>query len=127
MIREEKFVFSHRPYAVDLSGLRMTLDRGIGWTDLRIGAVWYRRKNGITSANIGTLWDHQKPAPADAEEFLARHDDGRYGGQCDGRWDGESYWGNVPLTVQEIHLAVLRPMLAAYPEIPPGYSGWWRF
>lgn len=52
-----------------------------------------------------------------------RHD----GGHCDGRWDGKSYWGDVTLDEQAKHLAVLQPMLAAYPEIPVGYDGWWRF
>lgn len=29
--------------------------------------------------------------------------------------------------VTEEHLALLRPMLANYPAVPDGYSGWWRF
>lgn len=127
MIRETKFLISHKPYAVDLSTLRNTNHdpRGRFWG--RIDAVWFRRRNGITVACIGDLWDNQDNTPATAREFLERHDDGRYGGDCVGRWDGDSYWGNVTLAEQERHLAILRPMLANYPAIPPGYDGWWTF
>jgi hypothetical protein len=69
----------------------------------------------------------QHPEPADAHEFLTQHTDGRYGGDCEGRWDGERYWGAQEPAVIEQHLALLRPMLANYPNIPDGYDGWWRF
>ena len=132
MIREDRFVLSHRPYAVDLSSLSVTTHEAEreGWNTThhgRLSAVWYRRRKGVTVACIGTLWDIQLTVPADGLAFLAAHDDGRYGGDCEGRWDGVSYWGNVPLSTQEQHLAVLRPMLDAYPSIPAGYSGWWTF
>jgi hypothetical protein len=132
MIREDRFLISRRPYAVDLSSLRGDTaptpnGRRPSSFDGRINAVWFRRKQGTTAACIGTLWDLQYPTPADATAFLLAHEDGRYGGDCEGRWDGDSYWGNVTLTVQEQHLATLRPMLAAYPAIPAGYDGWWRF
>lgn len=132
MIREARFLISRRPYAVDLSSLRGTVNltpqgRRPSYYEGRVDAVWFRRKQGVTVACIGTLWDLQDDEPADAVEFLARHDDGRYGGDCRGRWDGTSYWGNVPLTVQEQHLEILRPMLAGYPAIPGGFDGWWRF
>lgn len=122
MIREERFVLSRRQYAVDLNSLDLTdLDR------ITMTAVWFRRRSGVTVACIGDLWDIQRPAPATAEEFLTRHDDGRYGGDCLGRWDGERYWGAQEPEVVERDLALLRPMLANYPEIPDGYVGWWRF
>ncbi|MDP4501033.1 hypothetical protein [Nonomuraea turcica] len=129
MIREDKFVISRRPYAVDLSSLRLTEEQGhagLFWRG-RVDAVWFRRRKGVTVACIGILWDSQHERPADAAAFLRAHDDGRYGGDCDGRWDGASYWGNVTLDVQEQHLAILWPMLANYPELPAGWSGWWRF
>lgn len=132
MIREDRFLISRKPYAVDLSSLRGTRTdtpqcRNPYYYSGRIDAVWFRRRRGVTVACIGTLWDSQYPQPADALQFIAQHTDGRYGGDCEGRWDGESYWGNVPLAVQEEHLAVLRPMLDAYPAVPAGYDGWWRF
>ncbi|WP_188188005.1 hypothetical protein [Nonomuraea sp. SYSU D8015] len=130
MIRDNRFLVSRRPYAVDLSSLRGTLEPrhdGTTYYRGRIDAVWYRRRRGVTVACIGTLWDSQDEQPADAVQFLERHTDGRYGGDCDGRWDGTSYWGNSTLEQQHQHLAVLRPMLANYPELPPGWDGWWRF
>ncbi|WP_280320112.1 hypothetical protein [Nocardia wallacei] len=113
---------SHRLYAVDLYGLWEK------WDDhFRLGAVWYRRRRGVTVACIGELWDSQRPGPRDAIEFLERHTDGRYGGDCLGRWDGERYWGAQEPEVMAEHLAILRPMVDSYPTIPAGYDGWWTF
>ncbi len=131
MIRTDRFLISKRLYAVDLSSLtaeRYTRQDGTPYYCGRIGAVWFRRKQGVTAACIGSLWDFQDGEPtSDPAVFLAAHDDGRHGGDCYGRWDGESYWGTGTLADQEQHLAILRPMLTAYPAIPPGYDGWWRF
>lgn len=132
MIRETKFVLSHRPYAVDLSSLSgKSTDTPSGRNPYsfsgRIDAVWFRRKNGFTAACIGSLWDLQYPEPADAVQFLQQHDDGRYGGDCFGRWDGERYWGAQEPAVMEQHLAILKPMLDNYPALPDGYDGWWTF
>jgi hypothetical protein len=133
MIRETRFLISRKPYAVDLTSLRIqehTRPRQHGggcYYSGRIDAVWFRRRKGETVACIGTLWDFQDDKPADGREFLERHADGRYGGDCDGRWDGESYWGNVTLAEQERHLAILCPMLANYPAAPEGFDGWWTF
>lgn len=132
MIREDRFLISRKPYAVDLSSLRGGLtDTPQGRNEYYFGghidAVWFRRRKGVTVACIGQLWDNQYPEPADAVQFLERHGDGRYGGDCYGRWDGTSYWGNVTLAEQERHLAILRPMLANYPAVPEGFDGWWTF
>ncbi|MFJ3507833.1 hypothetical protein [Streptomyces luteogriseus] len=129
MIREDRFLISRKPYAVDLASFRtMEREPGRNWTWYTVDAVWFRRRRGETVACIGTLRDIvDDPAPATAEEFLRRFDDGRYGGDTEGRWDGESYWGNVTLAEQERHLAILRPMLANYPALPDGYDGWWTF
>lgn len=121
MRRETRHVMSHRPYAVDLSSLRVDHSRA------RLDAVWFRRRHGVTAACIGHLWDYQRPAPKDAAEFLERHDDGRYGGNCEGRWDGARYWGAQEPAVIEAHLALLRPMLADLPNVPDSYDGWWTF
>jgi hypothetical protein len=134
MIRQDRFLISHKPYAVDLSTLQGDQhERGdrIAFSG-SADALWFRRQSGVTRACIGSLklWSHYLPERlnlADAREVLAADLDGRYGGDCHGRWDGTSYWGNVTLEQQERHLAILRPMLANYPAIPDGYDGWWRF
>lgn len=118
----DKFMISHKPVAVDPEGLVLS---SVGTA--RLKAVWFRRRNGVTVACLGTLWDHQDPAPETFEEFLKRCDTGRYGPDCEGRWDGTNYWGSQrPETMRE-HLAILVPMLVNYPEVPPGYDGWWTF
>lgn len=129
MIREDRFLISRKPYAVDLSSFALSYRTpGSAWARYEVAAVWFRRRRGETVACAGYLDALiDDPAPLSSEEFLRRYTDGRYGGTCWGRWDGESYWGNVTLEQQEQHLAVLRPMLAAYPDIPAGYDGWWRF
>lgn len=132
MIREDRFLISRKPYAVDLTSLRGSrTDTPQGcnpyYFDGRIGAVWFRRRKGVTVACVGTLWDLQHPEPADAKQFLEQHDDGRYGGDCEGRWDGERYWGAQEPEIIDAHLSLLRPMLASYPAIPEGYDGWWTF
>lgn len=135
MIREDTFTLSHRPYAADMTSLSVTDPRESGYVSCRIGAVWFRRrsvgygtgKRLVTVACVGELRDSQRPAPADAEAFLKAHDDGRYGGRCQGRWDGEHYWGSQLPEEIEAHLALLRPMLADYPACPAGWDGWWAF
>ena len=129
MIREDKFLISRKPFAVNLDSFRRRERQASNtWAWYAVDAVWFRGTKDQPVACIGdlhTLIDD--PEPTTAREFLERYDDGRYGGNCAGRWDGESYWGNVTLDVQERHLAILRPMLANYPAIPAGYDGWWTF
>jgi hypothetical protein len=130
MLREAKFVLSHGQYAIDPDGLRTAESTGgVNGTSFwcYLDAVWFRRRRGVTVACIGVLWDIQRPCPADAAQFLQRHDDGRYGGDCKGRWDGERYWGAEEPEVAAAHLEVLRPMLENYPTCPPAYDGWYVF
>ena len=135
MIRETKFLISRRPYAIDLNSLRVGEPTEGGHYWAMVSAVWFRRhskgygddRRVITVACTGTLRSLQDDKPADAAAFLAAYTDGRYGGDCEGRWDGVGYWGAQKPFEIELHLALLEPMLANYPEVPPGYDGWWRF
>ena len=123
MEKVSKWLISRPLYAVDLSTFR--LDAG----KARISAVWFNRKNSITRACTGYLWDYLTPAPEDAAGFLASHDDNRYGGQCEGRWDGTSYFshdGQIP-GVYEQHMNILAAMLEQPGSVPDGYDGWWGF
>jgi hypothetical protein len=134
VIRDDRFLISRKAFAIDLSTVTGTQHPR---SDLhafsgRANAVWYRRKDGVTRACIGTLmlFSHYLPEPvdlADPRAILSADLDGRYGGDCDGRWDGERYWGAQEPAVMKQHLAVLRPMLENCPVIPDGYDGWWRF
>jgi hypothetical protein len=135
VIRDDRFVLSRKPYAVDLASVRGEQHpRGDRWAfSGTVDALWFRRKDSVTRACIGTLglWSHYLPDPLDLDDphaILAADLDGRYGGDCHGRWDGTGYWGAEQPDVAAEHLAVLRPMLAGYPAIPDSrWDGWWRF
>lgn len=116
-----------RRYAVDLGSLILGEPSGFGWTWATVDAVWFRRKDRTTAACIGSLREYLRPAPADIADFLARSFDGRFGGTCEGRWDGTRYWGAQEPGIIEAHLQLLRPMLETYPEIPDGFDGWYVY
>lgn len=134
MIRQARFLISHRLYAVNPDTLTATQVERDGWFYLSgsVEAVWYRRKDAATRACLGSLrlWSHSLTAPVDLTDpaaVLTADLDGRYGGDCHGRWDGERYWGAEAPDVAARHLEVLRPMLTDYPALPSGFEGWWRF
>lgn len=134
MIRETRFLISRRLYAVDLStvtGEQQPRGNLIAFSGTA-NAVWFRRQGGVTRACLGSLmlFSHYLPHRLDLDDphaILSADLDGRYGGTCHGRWDGERYWGAQEPDVIARHLVLLRPMLANYPAIPDGYDGWWRF
>jgi len=134
MRRETRFLISRKQFAIDLSTVTGTLNqRGSQWSfSGTCHAVWYRRKDGVTRACLGTLmlFSHHLTEPVDVTDpaaILSADMDGRYGGDCHARWDGENYWGSQKPTEQALHLTVLEPMLANYPVIPDGHDGWWTF
>lgn len=134
MIREDKFLISRKPFAIDLATVTLgaTERDGVFWLRGSCRAVWYRRKNGVTRACLGSLslwaqWLHEAPDLSSPEAMLRNNLDGRHGGNTEARWDGTGYWGSEEPAVQEQHLAVLRPMLDNYPSLPEGYDGWWTF
>jgi hypothetical protein len=133
MYREDEFVLSHRPYAVDLNSLRPYHEDHVGW--LMVDAIWFRRKNGITAACAGLLDDLRRAsATDDPVRFLEEYDDGRYGGRPFARWDGASVWyaGQDP-EENARHLELLRTALDAYhanpkaPDLGERWNRWWRF
>jgi hypothetical protein len=90
--------------------------------------VWFNRKRGVMRACVGVLWDCRTPVPETALDFLEQHDDNRYGGHCEGRWDGASYFSHDGAGPDyDWHMALLRPMLEAVGEVPSGFDGWWGF
>ncbi|MFD9276860.1 hypothetical protein ACFWD7_06155 [Streptomyces mirabilis] len=134
MIREDRFLISRKPFAIDLATLTGDQHpRGDRYAfSGTANALWFRRQSGVTRACLGSLklWSHYLPKPVDLDDphaVLSADLDGRYGGDCEGRWDGERYWGAQEPDVIEEHLALLRPMLAHFPALPPGHDGWWTF
>ena len=138
MIKMPKFLISKGPYAIDLNSFEAKWHEFTwegepppgapkGTWYCTVHGVWFRRRRQETVACIGYLWKSFTDAPTSALEFLERHVDGRYGGNTCGRWDGQEYWGDGNLVIQQQYLEVLRPMLANYPDVPAGYDGWWRF
>jgi len=135
VIKVEKFRISDRPYAVDLGSLQVKelprTEHSTREHDLyavSLTAVWFRGPKTAPKACIGGLWDYMPgEPPATAVEALQRMDDGRYGGDCQGRWNGQGYWGAESPDLAAEHMAILRPMLERFPEIPPGYDGWWTY
>lgn len=134
MFREDQFLISRKPFAIDLSTVTVecTHQHDAYWLSGHCLAAWYRRKNGTTYACLGTLrlWAHrlrEEPDVSSPEAILGNDLDSRYGGDPDGRWDGERYWGSQKPMEQALHLTFLEPMLANYPALPDGYDGWWTF
>lgn len=140
MIRQDRFLASQALYAVDLSSLTRAESGTVKSTGLplyhyEIGAVWFRRRNGRDTANIGHLWDfstdrYEEHNARDAHKFLSLTlTDGRHGGSCRSRWDGEKLWSHPSSLLNTSHkdLSFLRVMLGGYPSIPEGFDGWWRF
>lgn len=134
MIREDRFLISRKPYAIDLDTVVGAQAGGINCLTFSgtCNAVWFRRRRGVTVACLGTLslWSHYLTEPLDLDDptaILSADLDGRYGGDTHGRWDGENYWGAQKPFEIDLHLAVLQPMLANFPALPAGHSGWWTF
>jgi hypothetical protein len=127
VIRAEKFLISQPLYAVDLASYGLS-ESGRS----AIAAVWFRRRKGKTVACAGHLWNYLQPCPQTAAEFLAAHEDNRYGGDCAARWDGSFLWCGGPLVQwteerRDLYSRLLAPMLRSYPDVPEGFDGWWGF
>lgn len=141
MIKLAEFKISKRPYAVALDTYQVKASKltyadgstGTEFYRMSVYAAWFRRRSGTTVACVGSLHtgkraDRFPDGLPDVHAFLVGFTDGRYGGDCYGRWDGTSYWGiDGLLDRQERNLAILKPMLANYPAIPAGYDGWYSF
>lgn len=137
MIRVAEFR-GHLPlYAVDLASYHPggPGDENRGF----IRAVWFRHRGGWRHpggghnvACMGIVWGQLESPPVDVGDFLARHTDNTAGGDCHARWNGTDYWGAPQYHAMDPaaivrNLALLRPMLEAYPAIPSGYDGWYGF
>jgi hypothetical protein len=130
VIREDKFLISHAPYAVDLTVLGEEIYYGNIQNHYRytIPAAWFRRRNGHTVACLGFLNTSRTTPATLTAQVLGDFTDGRYGGHCKARWDGDNLWAPESSWEQmKEYEEFLRPMLANYPAVPPGFDGWWTF
>jgi hypothetical protein len=135
--REEGFVLSHDPFAIDMGQFeREVREVGPVLVTATVHAAWFRKRRGVLQACAGTLhgWfgrDHSGEVPQNAEDF-ARIADRRTtwtSATCMARWDGRTFWAAPPMhpAAQRGYLEMLEPMLAAFPAVPGEYDGWWRF
>ncbi|HEY3559698.1 MAG TPA: hypothetical protein VGL05_19650 [Kribbella sp.] len=130
MIREDKFVISHAPYAVKLDSLARETYYSQVQVHYRysIEAAWFRRRNGRTVACLGYLHTSRVESFVEAAPVLEGMTDGRYGGDCKARWDGDNLWAPQSTWDQmTTYEEFLRPMLENFPEVPPLFDGWWTF
>lgn len=122
MDRSPKFTISGKLYAVAPDTFRRT-DHGKGLID----AVWYRRKDRVTYASTGFLWDYNDAT--DWAAFLEVIDTRVYGPSPLARFGPDGLW--TPQAVMGDETArltgLLGPMLADIPSIPAGHDGWWMF
>jgi hypothetical protein len=140
MKREDKFMISRAPYAIRHDTF-LVKEKFPTYTNpdgssrrgekpyytMTVEAVWFRRKSGILSAHYGHLWDSSNEPPADLLAWIENDWDGRYGGNCVARWDGESWWGGVTWRRQQELQPLLDDMLKNFPAAPEGYDGWWSY
>jgi hypothetical protein len=113
---------SRRPYGL----VRQTFKRrdNLGMTVI---AYWLGRRNGRTTVSFGSvhMWWQGMPESPTWEECLANID-GRYGGNCRARWDGESLWvaEEVPPQQYAEFVPMLDSVLRNLPDVPPGVDRW---
>lgn len=138
MQRSDRFLISKQPYAVNLTtyntreeyaryaSSKKVADKPTYW--MTVEAVWFRRKSGALSAHYGRLWDVSSTKPESVTSWLEGLTDGRYGGSCVARWNGQDMWAPEVDWDRQVQLQkVLAQMLDGYPAVPEGYEGWWTF
>jgi hypothetical protein len=101
-----------------------------------VQAVWFRYRAGKPVATVGTYnpmveCRDAQPEAATYQAWVEAADDNRYGGGWFARSDGVRTWFADPSTVTPADEARARELLAAalaaFPEPPPGFDGWWTF
>lgn len=135
MLKEEKYFASHRPYLLDPKSFRVDSSKvmyGDGWHGTWfhrgiVDALWFRKKQGVLVATLGTISDPTDSGLVSFEDFVDGFKYGRYGGNVAATWDGESLWTPIahPDFVRGRMINVLKPALKSFPEIPAGWDGWY--
>lgn len=131
MIRATRLAPSRPMYAFD-----PTTWRPASYGGFEVDAVWFKRKAGRLVAVMGTyhpmvLGHGADPTDGRYESWIGAADDNRYGGNHLSSWDGEALLTTDPprITPEEAaeRTAFLARVLAAHPNPPAGYDGWWTF
>lgn len=134
MFRTDQFKIGKPMFAVNLDAY--SIGDGADPTKAHtcsIAAVWFRRKranyNGpMRTAACGGYLSRvvvRGPAPADGTDMLVKPAMFDHRADCIARWDGHTLWSLEDEASRAKYLELLVPMLAAYPAVPQGYSGWW--
>jgi hypothetical protein len=91
----------------------------------RVEAVWFRRKDGVIAAHLGSFSSFSKTVLS-FEEFKNTIGpmEARYGPTVKAKWDGQNLWGVTDFVEQNRIVAYLDPILQNYPEVPKGLEGW---
>lgn len=132
MIRAPRLAVSRPMYAFDPTTWTATA----GGYGFQVAAVWFKRRSGVLLATVGfyhPMVERRDQQPTDGQyaTWVAAADDNRYGGAWSARSNGEITWfaEQEYRTGEETDRAreLLAAALAAYPEVPGGYDGWWTF
>ncbi len=131
MIRTERRLVVSRPaYAFDPSTWHSN-EHGQWFVD----AVWFKRKHGVLVATMGVYHPFVQPfrdQPTDGryESWIGAANDNRYGGDHVASWDGDALLCSDPRITPEAsaaRIAFLDVMLTGFPNVPPGFDGWYIF
>lgn len=130
MIRVERLAISRPMYAFNPDTWHNTAGNP------HVEAAWFKRRHGTIVVTIGhyhpmVLNRSSRPTSDTYQAWIAAADDNRYGGTWSARSNGETTW----FVEQEYRTAaatnrardLLAAALAAYPEVPAGYDGWYGF
>jgi hypothetical protein len=107
--------------------------RGTSRYSRKVDAVWFKRKNGLLTAAMGTyglffVGVGTEPTDDTYEGWVVAHEDNRYGPSCRARWNGTKFWSTSEGPVENgARLDFLTGMLAGFPDPPAGWDGWWTF
>jgi hypothetical protein len=118
LVKLGKFAPSKTPYALHPRAWYVD-NHGF----IRVQAIWAGRKNGRTTASIGELSDLGSTT---FEEFV-ENVDMRYGGEYEGRWDGERLITPQPVTPTRYKslTSILIEVLGTFPKPAFNYEGWY--
>ena len=132
-IEESHYIASKTIYAINWDTFKITEHDREGYksASAAVDAVWTVRKHGEVQISKGTLHHsfaiNRTPAEFPSMENFIENFDTRYGGTAVARWDGDYMWApDTTLADMNALAAELDPMLENIPNVPEGYSGWYR-